>query len=68
MNKLTIVHLYPEEMNIYGDGGNVLALTKRLEWRGIDYELVPIGVGDDYDLPRPISSLVAAARTRVRQR
>jgi len=49
MNKLTIVHLYPEEMNIYGDGGNVLALTKRLEWRGIDYELVPIGVGDDYD-------------------
>ncbi len=49
MNKLTIVHLYPEEMNIYGDGGNVLALTKRLEWRGIDYELVQVGVGDEFD-------------------
>lgn len=49
MSKLTIVHLYPEEMNIYGDGGNILALTKRLEWRGIDYELIKVGVGDEYD-------------------
>lgn len=49
MSKLNIVHIYPEEMNIYGDGGNVLALTKRLEWRGIDYELVRVGVGDTYD-------------------
>lgn len=49
MSKLTIVHLYPEEMNIYGDGGNILALTKRLKWRGIDYELVEVGVGDNYD-------------------
>jgi len=49
MNKLTIVHLYPQEMNIYGDGGNVLALTKRLEWRGIEYDLVRVGVGDKFD-------------------
>jgi len=49
MSKLKIVHLYPEEMNIYGDGGNVLALTKRLEWRGIEHELVRVGVGQQYD-------------------
>jgi lipid II isoglutaminyl synthase (glutamine-hydrolysing) len=49
MSKLTIVHLYPEEMNIYGDGGNVLALSKRLQWRGIEHNVVRVGVGDDYD-------------------
>lgn len=49
MSKLTIIHLYPDEMNIYGDGGNVLALSKRLQWRGIEHNVVEIGVGDDYD-------------------
>lgn len=45
--KITIVHLYPKEMNIYGDNGNVLALKKRLEWRGIKTEVVPVGIGQD---------------------
>ena len=31
---LTLVHLYPREMNIYGDTGNVLVLRRRLQWRG----------------------------------
>jgi len=44
---LKITHLYPKEMNIYGDTGNVLVLTKRLEWRGIGAEVVKVGVGDD---------------------
>lgn len=37
MNKLKpikIVQLYPNDMNIYGDYGNVLTLQKRLEWHG----------------------------------
>lgn len=42
---LHIVHLYPKEMNIYGDTGNVLVLLRRLEWRGIDVKLSRIGVG-----------------------
>ena len=29
---IRIVHLYPKEMNIYGDWGNVLTLQRRLEW------------------------------------
>ena len=44
--KLTLVHLYPREMNIYGDTGNVLVLRRRLQWRGIGAEVVPVAVGD----------------------
>lgn len=49
-HKLTIVHLYPVEMNIYGDRGNVLTLQKRLEWRGIEAEVKEVGIGDKFDL------------------
>ena len=44
--KLTIVHLYPREMNIYGDTGNRLVLQKRAEWRGIEVAVKLIGVGE----------------------
>lgn len=44
--QLTIVHLYPREMNIYGDTGNRLVLQKRAEWRGIDVQIKLVGVGD----------------------
>jgi lipid II isoglutaminyl synthase (glutamine-hydrolysing) len=43
---LTLVHLYPREMNIYGDTGNVLILRRRLEWRGRPVRVVPVSVGD----------------------
>ena len=43
---LHIVHLYPKEMNIYGDTGNRLVLQKRAEWRGIEVKLSLVGVGD----------------------
>lgn len=46
MNPLVIVHLYPREMNIYGDTGNVLVLRRRLEWRGLASQVVPVQVGD----------------------
>lgn len=32
--EIKIVYLYPNEMNIYGDWGNVLTLTRRLQWHG----------------------------------
>ena len=35
MSKLVIGYLYPDLMNIYGDTGNIIALKKRAEWRGI---------------------------------
>jgi CobQ-like glutamine amidotransferase family enzyme len=49
---LVLVHLYPVEMNIYGDTGNVIALRRRMEWRGMEVRVDLVGVGDAYDLPR----------------
>lgn len=37
--KLTILHLYPDLLNLYGDRGNIECLRKRLIWRGIDAEV-----------------------------
>lgn len=36
---LRIAHVYPDLMSIYGDRGNVLALSQRARWRGIDVEV-----------------------------
>ncbi|CCY63384.1 cobB/CobQ domain protein glutamine amidotransferase [Clostridium sp. CAG:967] len=45
--KISIAHLYPKLLNLYGDLGNIITLTKRCEWRGIEVELDEIGIGDD---------------------
>lgn len=36
MKKLHILHLYPNEMNIYGDRGNLMTLQRRAEWHGYE--------------------------------
>lgn len=46
MSALRILQLYPQELGINGDRGNVLALTRRLEWRGLAVEVVEAGPGD----------------------
>jgi CobQ-like glutamine amidotransferase family enzyme len=47
---LRIAHLYADEMNIYGDRGNILTLMKRAEWRGIPVSVEAIGRGPAPDL------------------
>ncbi len=47
---LRIAHLYPSLLNVAGDGGNLIALERRAEWRGIDVEPVPVGLGGGPDL------------------
>src|SRR5689334_9773755 len=47
---LRIAHLYAEEMNIYGDRGNILTLQKRAQWREIPVEIRAIGRGPAPDL------------------
>lgn len=42
--KLIIGYLYPDLMNIYGDTGNIIALKKRAEWRGIKVEIKNISL------------------------
>ena len=43
--ELKICHMYPDVLNLYGDGGNIICMKKRLQWRGIDafVETKPIG-------------------------
>src|SRR3990167_4878849 len=41
---ITIGWLYPELMNTYGDRGNIIVLTKRCEWRGINTRIVRISI------------------------
>ena len=38
--KLTIGHLYPDLLNLYGDRGNIACLMKRCIWRGIEAETI----------------------------
>lgn len=42
---LTIVWMYPDLMNTYGDRGNIIVLQKRCEWRGINTTLVRHDLG-----------------------
>ena len=44
--KISICHLYPDLLNIYGDMGNILALKNRLEWRDIEVEITEVKSGD----------------------
>lgn len=43
---LRILSLYPNDMNIYGDTGNILALKHRIEQHGYGVELLSYNVGD----------------------
>ncbi len=43
---LTLGHLYPEQLNIYGDRGNILTFTRRCQWRGITLRVVALDLGD----------------------
>ena len=43
--ELKICHLYPDVLNLYGDGGNIRCLTQRLSWRGIGANVTKMPIG-----------------------
>lgn len=43
--ELKICHLYPDVLNLYGDGGNIMCIQKRLIWRGLGAEITRLGLG-----------------------
>jgi CobQ-like glutamine amidotransferase family enzyme len=43
---LRIAHLYPSLLNVAGDGGNLIALQRRAQWRGIPVEVVAVEKGE----------------------
>ena len=52
---LTLGHLYPAQLNLYGDRGNIITLQRRCQMRGIALRVVQLGIGDalapdEYDL------------------
>jgi len=47
--KLTIGHLYPDLLNLYGDRGNIQCMKKRCEWRGIEAEVREFQITDEVD-------------------
>jgi len=47
--ELRLLALYPEQMNIYADRGNMIFLQRRCEWRGIPFRYAAAGPGDTFD-------------------
>ena len=50
--KLTIGHLYPDLLNLYGDRGNIQCMMKRCQWRGIDAETIEFTLEDKIDFTK----------------
>lgn len=53
--ELNIAHLYPKQLNIYGDRGNIISLVQRCLWRNIKVTVTSISINDSltpnkYDL------------------
>jgi CobQ-like glutamine amidotransferase family enzyme len=49
MSELRLLALYPEQMNIYADRGNILFLQRRCEWRGIGFSYAASGPGESFE-------------------
>jgi CobQ-like glutamine amidotransferase family enzyme len=46
---LRIAHLYPALLNVAGDGGNVMAVVNRANWRGLSTEVTRVGLDETPD-------------------
>ena len=47
---VVIAHLFPDLLNLYGDGGNVRVLEHRMAARGIPFRVVRVNHGETIDL------------------
>ena len=48
--ELKICHMYPDVLNLYGDGGNVICMRQRLQWRGIEASVTRLPIGANLPL------------------
>lgn len=46
---ITVGHLYPDLLNLYGDRGNIACLVERCRWRGIEAKVREFHLGDRVD-------------------
>ena len=49
MSELRLLAMYPDQMNIYADRGNMIFLRRRCEWRGIGFSYSAAGPGERFD-------------------
>ena len=47
--KITLLHLYPEAMSLYGEYANLTLLSRYLTWRGAEVEVRAVGCDDTPD-------------------
>ncbi len=52
---LRLGHLYPDQLNMYGDRGNIIVLKQRCAWRGVTLRVTSLELGeplnpDDFDM------------------
>ena len=57
---IDVVSLYPKDMNIYGDSGNVLTIRRRLELYGYEPVVHQYNQGDDW--PDQVDLILGARR------
>ena len=79
--ELRVLSLYPDQMNIYADRGNIIFLRRRCEWRGIGFshsgagrreaidpaghDLLYVGGGQDRDQRMVAEDLVGSKREAI---
>jgi hypothetical protein len=65
--KFRLLSLYPDQMNIYADRGNIIFLQKRCEWRGIEFEVTRCGPGEEFDPDRHDMVYIGGGQDRDQQ-
>lgn len=45
--KLSIANLYPKELNLFSDSGNIVVLKERCSWHGINVDVDTVNIGDE---------------------
>jgi len=53
---IVVLQLYPKDMNIYGDHGNLQVIVRRLEWYGYKPEVISYNIGDT--LPKTVDIII----------
>ncbi len=66
--KVTLLSLYPDIMNLYGSGANILCLKKHIEAQGIEVEVKSCSIGDKIDFSEADFVYMGAGTERSQKR
>ena len=61
---LNIAWVYPDILNLHGDRGNIMALSKRAETMGIEANIIKINYGDTIDFDNTDLVFMGAGQLR----